>query len=170
LGTGHALKVAVEDIQDRKIKPERIFVGYGDHMMFYKPSVITEMDKLHNKDRAAVTLVTVVHDDPNSLAWGRIIRNNVGTVEAIVEQNDATESQKEITELNAGFYCFDYQFLLRNINKLQKSPVTGEYYITDLIELAIKNKLPVVAHLVPFKLVGIGINTRAQLVDASEML
>jgi UDP-N-acetylglucosamine pyrophosphorylase len=170
LGTGHALKVALAYIQKNKLAPTQVFVGYGDHMMFYTPEVVKEMEQLHAQKKAAVTLVTVIHDNPDYLAWGRVIRNAAGLVEAIIEQKDATPEQRKITEQNAGFYCFDFEFILRNIKKLRKSVVTGEFYITDLIEFAVKEGQPVVAYQVPFELVGTGINTPEQLVHSAEML
>jgi bifunctional UDP-N-acetylglucosamine pyrophosphorylase/glucosamine-1-phosphate N-acetyltransferase len=170
LGTGHAVKVALTAIQEKRLSPSHVFVGYGDHMMFYTPEVVKEMERQHAQKKAAVTLVTVIHDNPDYLAWGRIIRNSAGLVEAIVEQKDATPEQRKITEQNAGFYCFDYDFLRKNIKRLKKSVVSGEFYITDLIELAVKAGEPVVAYQVPFELVGTGINTPEQFTQAVELL
>lgn len=170
LGTGHAVKVAVQYLEKQGVRPDRVFVGYGDHMMFYTPEIVKKMDKLHLQKKAVVTFVTANYSDPDLLAWGRIVRDKSGEVQAIVEQKDATKEQRKITELNAGFYCFDYQFLLQNIGKLEKSPVSGEFYVTDLIEMAIKSKLPVATCLVPFELVGIGVNTSEQLDGASRMM
>lgn len=162
LGTGHAVKVAIDAIKKYPQEPEIILVGYGDHMMFYTPEIINKLIAQHKKHKAAVTLITTEYNDPNSLAWGRIIRKNSHEITRIVEQKDATVQEQAVTEVNPGFYCFDYQFLKKHLGQIRKSKITNEYYLTDFIEIAARN-LKVAALKVPFKYVGIGINTTQQL-------
>ena len=71
--------------------------------------------------------------DPTGL--GRVVRNEVGTVERIVEDKDATDEEREISEINAGLYAFDAAWLRRRIGDLRPSPATGELYLTDLVAL-----------------------------------
>src|SRR5579885_1090581 len=163
LGTGHAVVVAIKEIEKLGFTPDRVIVGYGDHMMFYTKKIIVDLMKLHEIKHAVATLISTEHDDPDTLVWGRIIRDENGHVTAIIEQKDATAQQRKVTELNAGFYCFDYQFLKKNYKKLKKSPVTGEYYINDFIHLAAAQHLTVAALKVPFQYVGIGVNTKDEL-------
>ncbi|PJE63526.1 hypothetical protein COU89_02860 [Candidatus Roizmanbacteria bacterium CG10_big_fil_rev_8_21_14_0_10_45_7] len=169
LGTGHAVSVAMKDIEKAHVgKPELVLVGYGDHMMFYAPQTIKDMIAYHKKQKATLSLVTVKHD-PNELAWGRVIRNAQGHVVKVVEQKDATEEERKVNELNAGFYVFDFAFLKKYIDTLTKSPVSNEYYITDMIERAVSNGYKVVPFIVPFSEVGIGVNTNEQLSESQKL-
>lgn len=162
-GTGHAAKVALTQIHNLASMPTEVFLGYGDHMMYYQPDTLATMLAEHQRHRAAITLITTHHTNPVSLAWGRIVRDVDGFVERIVEQKDATPQELVITELNAGFYCFDFAFIARELEKLKPSPITGEYYLTDLIETANRQGLKVVPVAVPFSKVGSGVNTAEQL-------
>lgn len=155
LGTGHAVKVALPYLPG---STGQVFVGYGDHLMFYKASTIRRLGKLRHRLGAAVALITTCHNKPEELAWGRILRDKKGNFLAITEQKDASSKERRIKELNAGLYCFDHQFLRENIKKIKKSPVSGEYYLTDLIKIAVEKNLPVVSLTVPFLEVGLGVN------------
>lgn len=169
LGTGHAVQVAVAKLTELGLEPKTILVGYGDHMMFYTEEIITEMLSLHTSHKAAITLVSTEYEDPNALAWGRVIRNEKGNVAEVVEQKDATEEQRAIQELNTGFYCFDYAFLKEALQQLKPSPHSNEYYITDLVKIAVEMHSDVLAFNIPFKFVGIGINTREQLEESQRL-
>ena len=85
-------------------------------------------------DHAAIALVSVDAIDPTGL--GRVVRNEGGTVERIVEDKDATDDERQITEINAGLYAFDAAWLRRRIADLRPSPITGELYLTDLVGFA----------------------------------
>lgn len=170
MGTGHAVQVVVKDIKKRGLSPTELLVGYGDHMMFYTPDVVRKMIKTHQHRKATVTLITTKHSDPDLLGWGRILRGGLsGHIKKVVEQKDATTDERKVQELNAGFYCFDYQFLLENKDKINKSPVTGEYYINEFIDLAITQNKIVIALDVDFRYVGIGINTNQQLEESQKL-
>lgn len=160
LGTADAVKTAIHSLQ----KPvDLVLVGYGDHMMFYNPTTIQQLISLHQQTQASMSLISCVYDKPNELSWGRIIRNNQGKIIDSREQKDATEAEKKITELNAGFYCFDFNFLKANLAKVPRSPVSGEYYINSLVKIATDQGLTVSSLKVPFHQVGIGINNKEEL-------
>lgn len=163
LGTGHALITAIKEIEKNNFNPQLVLLGYGDHMMYYNDDVVEKLINAHQDPETAVSIVTTNHSDPSSLAWGRIIRNSENNVVEIIEQKDATEEQRKVTELNAGFYCFNYAFLQNNLKKIKKSPVTGEYYINEFMSLAVNIGRKVKAITVPFTSVGFGINTREEL-------
>jgi bifunctional UDP-N-acetylglucosamine pyrophosphorylase / glucosamine-1-phosphate N-acetyltransferase len=163
LGTGDALRVAMEKIISMGWDPEIVFIGNGDHMMFYDEEIINEMKKKLISEMVDMVMLTTDYADPDKLAWGRVIRNNNGLVERIVEQKDASLSERKITEQNVNFFAYTYDFVSKNYNKIKPSPVSGEYYITDMVELAVNDGRKVVAIKVPFEKVGIGINTKEEL-------
>lgn len=170
LGTAHAVKVALSEIERLKLKPNLVLVGYGDHMMFYEKEDIDKLINLHQKEKAVMSLVSVISDKNDSLHWGYIIRNKKNEVIDSVEYKDAEEKiRKKVKELNAGFYCFNYQFLKKNIKKISKSKITGEYYINYLIRIAADNSLKVTALNIPFTRVGIGINTWQELEESQKI-
>lgn len=164
LGTGDATKVGLEVIKDNP--PKLVLVGYGDHLMFYKESTMRRLIKLHKENEAVVTFITTKYERPEG--WGRVERDASGKVVDIVEEKDANEEQKKIQEVNAGLYCFDYDFLQTHIGSIHKSSVTGEYYLTDIIKIAFTDKLPVAALMVPFEEVGIGVNRAEELAESQE--
>ena len=161
LGTGHALQIGFKELENKK--PDVVLVGYGDHMMFYKPESLMELVTLHKQARSSFSFITTLSDDSNSLAWGRVLRNENKDVVGLVEQKDATEEQKMIREVNPGMYCMSYDFLKEFLPKITKSSVTNEYYLTELLELAFQNGQKIVALPVPFEEVGIGINRPEEL-------
>jgi bifunctional UDP-N-acetylglucosamine pyrophosphorylase / glucosamine-1-phosphate N-acetyltransferase len=168
LGTAHAVKIGTSVLKDSP-DDELVLVGYGDHLMFYKEETIKEFINHHLDNKAVVSFITTKYHDPNYLAWGRIERDSAGNVADIVEQKDATEEQRKIKEVNAGFYCFSLGFLRKHIDMVEKSPVTGEYYITDLVKYAVKEKLKVSAVIVRFREVGIGINRQDELEESQKI-
>lgn len=166
LGTGHAVKIALVEIEKHKEKPELVLVGYGDHMMFYTVKNANELIAYHKQQQSVMTFVTtIIPDSP----YGRIIRDKSNNILDIVEVKDASDEQRKISEINAGLYCFDYSFLKENINKIDKSPVTQEYYLTDLVKLANRNHQIVAGFKVPYKNVGIGINRYDELKESQKI-
>jgi N-acetylglucosamine-1-phosphate uridyltransferase (contains nucleotidyltransferase and I-patch acetyltransferase domains) len=170
LGTGHAVKVAVEEIIKKNLKPEIVLVGYGDHTMFYKKEDIEKLIALHHKEKAVMSIITTESKENEKLHWGYILRDKKGNIVDSVEYKDANdEIKKNIKELNAGFYCFDFDFLKNNLKKIPKSKVSGEYYINSLIKIASGQNLKVVGLKIPFSSVGIGVNTWSEL-DESQRI
>lgn len=165
LGTGHAVKIAMKEV--RNLSADIVLIGYGDHMMYYSTQLVKNLIDKHVEKKAAITLISTLYEDPKGL--GRIVRNEDGDLERIVEEKDATKNERMIKEINAGFYCFDNKFLTRNISKLKKSHITGEYYLTDLIQMAKEQNLKVVPLKVPYEEVGIGVNTPDQLEQSKEL-
>lgn len=162
LGTGHAVKTALE-----KYHPEvqNILVLYGDDAMWPTTQIFQDLDNLHTSSRASVTFCTNTVDNPFGL--GRIVRDDQGQVVQIVEEKNTTAEQKTIQEVNIGGFMFNKDFLVENIDQLAKNPISGEYYITDLIELAIKLGLKVETLKLNTK--HHGINTPQELQAAEEM-
>lgn len=167
LGTGHAVKLALAEL--KKDAPSLVLIGMGDHMMFYKAQTIKKLIDKHIKQKCAVSFISTKYHDPDALAWGRVERDKSGNVLDIVEQKDASAKQLKIKELNSAFYCFEYSFLRNNISKIKKSEVTKEYYLPDLIKIALVNKQKVHAMVVHFREIGIGINKKEELENSQKL-
>ncbi len=134
LGTGHAFACA-RSLFGPEVK--NVISFYGDHPFVQADTV----KKLVDRHKGVITMVTVKVDDfddyrKNFYYWGRIVRGGDGEVKEIVEFKDATEEEREIKEVNPGFYCFDRNWVCDNIDELKNDNKQKEYYLTDLIGLA----------------------------------
>jgi len=166
LGTGHAVEAALP------VLPEQItdaLVVYGDDGVFYNEKqrpVMEELFTKHFSDEYACTFVTIEQENPAGL--GRIVREENGSLMGIVEEKDATDEQKLITEINPGCFVFSIPFLKKYLPLVEKSPVTGEYYLTSLVDLALKNgeKVETVRG---GKLLWRGVNTPDELSEAERL-
>ena len=166
LGTGDALKTGVAALPSSS---QHVLVGYGDHMMFYTQERIKELVEFHKNQNAAISLLTTHHDNPHLLAWARVIRNEEGNITKLAEQKDASLEELNITEINPGFYCFDYEFLVKSLPLIVPSGVTNEYYLTDLIRIAQEQGDKVAGMPIPFEEVGIGINKPEELQQSQDL-
>ncbi len=169
LGTGHAVAAGIEKITELGLMPQSVLVCYGDHTMFYKKETVQGFIEKHIQENATVSLLTTDYPDASKLAWGRIVRDSKGHVKAIVEQKDATPAELAIQEINPGFYLFKTEFLKEALRKITPSPISGEYYITDVIGLAVADQKKVFAHKVSFHEVGLGINKMEELEESQKI-
>ena len=142
-----------------------VCVMYGDDTAFYKPKTIGDVYAHHLKSEAVATFVTVKLEDP--AGFGRIIKKN-GKVTAIIEEKDATAIQKKINEINDGVYFFEKDWLSKNIRNLKPSKVTGELYITDMVEEAIRQKKKVETYALSDSGEWHSVNTPQDLKKAQE--
>jgi len=166
LGTAHALQCALPFIGETG----RVLVLYGDHA-FVSAKTIKKLADHCSNSSATVVLMTVKVDDFNDWRkafydFGRIVRDENGLVKKIVEKRDASEAELALTEVNPGYYCFDIAWVKQNIEKIKNQNAQGEYYLTDLIGLAIEQGEVVEAVLVDDPREGLGINTTDQLMMA----
>lgn len=173
LGTGHAVMMAESVLKD---KAESIIIFYGDNCL-YKPESVRRIIDLYEKpaspaggEKPTIAILTVEFDDPMFWAFGRILRDPSGEVIGIREQKDCTEEQKKIKECNPGFYIVDATWLWDNLKKIENKNVQGEYYLTDIIELAKVQGKKIVAISVSEESEALGINTPEQLKEAEEVL
>jgi bifunctional UDP-N-acetylglucosamine pyrophosphorylase/glucosamine-1-phosphate N-acetyltransferase len=166
LGTGHAALQA-RPLLDGAV--ETVLVLYGDSPLI-RSETLAQMIALHRATPGAhVTMLTCRTDTP--YGYGRIIRDLGGRVAHIVEERVATEEQKDIREVNSGFYCFDSAWLWPRLAALPFHGTTGEIFLTDMIDLAV-SEAPESVQTVTVE--GLeqasGINSRAQLAEAERML
>lgn len=167
LGTGHAVLQAKELLAGAA---DAVVVTYGD-MPLLRGETLAALTALFHQartaDRAtALAMLTIVRSEPQG--FGRIVRDELGRVQAIVEEADCTAEQLAITELNPGVYCFDAEWLWRNLPQLPVSR-KGEYYLTDMIGLAVAQGRSVVTMQAAVEELG-GVNTRVHLADAAAVL
>ena len=169
-GTGHAVSVCKDFL---KGKAENIIVLYGDQP-FVSLEVLNNLQDLHTSSNATMTLMTVNVLDFEDwrepfYSYGRIVRDANGDIHSIVEEKDCTEDQKKIKELNTAFFCFKSDWLWKNTGKLKNNNVQKEYYLTDLLGMAIQNNEKISSIPIDPK-VAIGINTPEQLKMAESLL
>jgi len=164
-GTGHALMTAREALSSYDV----VIVLSGDAPLI-TASTIQKLRDFHISRSAAMTLLTARMDNPTG--YGRIIRRSSkkDEVQAIVEQNSLSATQKKIREVNAGFYAFAVAPFFSNIEKLSSNNPHHEFYLTDMAEVLNKAKERVIAFPTDDASEVLGGNTRAELVDIDQRI
>jgi bifunctional UDP-N-acetylglucosamine pyrophosphorylase/glucosamine-1-phosphate N-acetyltransferase len=119
------------------------------------------------KNSGPMTMLTVHSKNPRG--FGRVIRAADGSVQAIVEEAQATPEQLKLDELNVGVYCFNNKWLWSALKQIKLSP-KGEYYLTDIVEVAVKAGQKVVAMLMDDEEEALGVNTRVHLAEAERIV
>lgn len=157
LGTGHAVISARDAVSDG---PEQLLILSGD-VPLLEAGTVTALEERQTNTGAGCTLLTASLEDPTG--YGRIITDDSGLVERIVEQADADPNQRRIQVINAGIYCFRTDLLFKTLARCGSSNAQGEYYLTDAIA-AIREE----GHMVQALEVAdpdqvAGINTRLEL-------
>lgn len=163
LGTGHAVMEAEEYISD---DIDTVLVLSGDAPLLTEASLKKLVQHHKIKGLAATVLSAIVPDATN---YGRIVRDN-GLVKKIVEEKDASPEERSINEINSGIYCFNKQLLFKALKKIKPENKQGEYYLTDVIEILVKDNHLVDATAVEGFVEILGINDRVQLSEAEQVL
>ncbi len=163
LGTGHAVRQARRVIRGART----VIVLSGDTPLLAKPT-LRKLVSAHRRRKPAVTLLTALFDEPRG--YGRILRRDDGGVSAIVEEKDATASQREVREINTGVYCFDSSFLLSALGRLRPDNRQGEYYLTDAVSMAVRAGRAVEAVRAGDPDEVLGVNSRVELARAHAIL
>ena len=157
LGTGHAVMQAAKYLEGKKGK---VLVLNGD-VPILRPETLNRLLNKSIENKECATLLTAIYDNPTG--YGRIVRDEGGNIEAIVEEKDTNDEQKEIKEINAGIYCFDIEALLEALKEIKPNNAQGEYYITDVIEIMNAKGLKTGAVIVEDNTEILGVNDRIQL-------
>jgi bifunctional UDP-N-acetylglucosamine pyrophosphorylase/glucosamine-1-phosphate N-acetyltransferase len=163
LGTGHAVQQAADTLRGTA---DLVLVYYADMPLLTVPTLRALIDT-QQAHAGPITLLTLVAVDPRG--FGRIVRRSDGAITAIVEEHEATPEQRAIRELNVGVYAFRADWLWSRLTKLQPRS-KGEYYLTDLVELAIAEGLSVQGQAITDAEEVIGVNTRVHLSEAEAAL
>ena len=157
LGTGHAVMQAAPFLEGKKGK---VVVLYGD-VPIIRPETLKKLIEKSVTSKEYATLLTAIYENPTG--YGRIIRDEGGSVEEIVEEKDANSYQKKIKEINSGIYCFDIEELLKALKFIKPNNAQGEYYLTDVIKIMNDKGLKTGAVIVEDNTEILGVNDRAQL-------
>ncbi len=160
-GTAPALESGLEVVPKAM---NQILVMYGDDSAFYPVDLFHFILTEHQKHKSDVTLLSIKVGDPTGL--GRIVRDKNGQPLGIVEEKVATMKQKEVKEINTGCYCFERSFIEKRIGEIEINPVSQEYYLTDIVEVALGHGGKVHVCLYPDSSIWHGINDRSQWAKA----
>ena len=169
LGTGHATMMATSALQG---KAKQVLVTYGD-MPLIREETMHHLAETQAKTGSAISMLGILGDPSSS--FGRVVRDGTGQVMEIVEVANAKQRPNSaeilaIQELNAGIYCFNAEFLWQNLPKLpiRQARSGQEYYLTDMVELAVQQGLSVTAIVTDDSTEGLGAGTRAELVAVEQ--
>jgi bifunctional UDP-N-acetylglucosamine pyrophosphorylase/glucosamine-1-phosphate N-acetyltransferase len=157
-GTGRATECALDALPEGL--EGTVLVTYGD-VPLLAAQTLRELLEAHAASGSAATVITATLPDPTG--YGRIIRGADGSVAGIVEHKDATDGQREITEINSGLYAFDAAVLRKALAQVGTDNVQGEKYLTDVLGIARSEGLKVSAHLIQDLWQTEGVNDRVQL-------
>lgn len=164
LGTAHAVMQAEGLLAEMD---GTTVVLYGDTPLITNETIEALINH-HDQRQAKATVLTSVTPRPHG--YGRIVRAEDGTVRRIVEEKDATASEKQITEINTGIYCFDNRALFQMLQHVNNDNAQGEYYLPDVLELLRKEKETVEAYRTNDFSETLGVNDRVQLADAEKAM
>ena len=154
LGTGHAVQMALPHLP----KDGKSLILYGDVPLTQSDT----LTKLIDSNTDGISMLTLSVDNPFGL--GRIVRQD-NKVIAIVEQKDATDAQKQIKEINSGIYCVDNALLHKYLPNLDNNNAQGEYYLTDIIKMAVADGVEISTISPTFEFEIEGVNDRIQLAN-----
>ncbi|MCT2534316.1 bifunctional UDP-N-acetylglucosamine diphosphorylase/glucosamine-1-phosphate N-acetyltransferase GlmU [Aquibacillus koreensis] len=164
LGTGHAVMQAEDILKD---KHGTTIVVCGDTPLL-KSATLIELLHHHEKEKAKVTVLTAHAPDPSG--YGRVLRNNEGNVERIVEHKDASDAELAVKEINTGTYCFDNELLFQSLKEVSNDNAQGEYYLPDVIEILKNANEKISAYQTPDFDETLGVNDRVALAQAEKLM
>lgn len=168
LGTGHAVMCAKNAVGEC----DAVIVLYGDHP-FVSSDALRRLVSVHEEQCPLISIMTTIvptFDGWYSVFrhWGRILRDSHGHILGIREYKDAMESEQEIREVNPALFCFNAKWLWANVAQLKNLNAKGEYYLTDLIELAVTQGSEIASlQIRPEE--SIGVNTPEEFALAEEL-
>jgi bifunctional UDP-N-acetylglucosamine pyrophosphorylase/glucosamine-1-phosphate N-acetyltransferase len=164
LGTGHAVLCAMPEIQPRI---QDVLVLCGDTPLIKATTVRRLVDE-HKIRESDLTLLTTRLAKPSG--YGRIIVDGQGKLMRIVEEADASESEKKVGVVNTGTYCIHMPFLEKALSDLKNDNAKGEFYLTDVVEQAYRMGRSAVMLEIDSSTEVIGVNTKAELAEAERLL
>ncbi len=166
-GTGDAASVGLTAFPDDVDSEHDVVIIPGD-LPLLRPETIAKLAREHRGSDAAATLLTAVFDEP--MGYGRVIRDEQGRIERIVEQTDATPEELAVREVNPSIYCFRRGLLAPALRRLSPENAQGEYYLTDAIAVLRQAGHQVVGIPADDPVETMGVNDRVQLATAERLL
>ena len=163
-GTGHAVMQAIDVIKNSK---GEVVILNGDTPLITAETINKAIEYHKNNDNQA-TVITAILDD--ATGYGRIVRDNDGSVLKIVEQKDASEDEKKINDVNSGMNVFDAQSLVYALDKITPNNAQGEYYLTDTLEILLSAGKKIGGYAISDNDEIRGINDRVQLNEAEKIM
>ena len=163
LGTGHAVQQAQQILEG---EADLVLITPAD-MPLFTEGTFNRLIEIQKSNNGPITMLTVYNENPRG--FGRVVKDKTGQVQAIVEEAQATPKQLEIHELNAGVYCIAADWLWGALSRIQLSS-KGEYYLTDIVGIAVSDGLAVNAIQLEDPTEAIGINNRVHLAEAESVL
>ena len=158
LGTGHAVKMALDGLKD----DTPTLILYGDVPLTHHDT-LSQLVDIYQNDPSGIALMTCLLKDPTG--YGRIVRDAEDKVLGIIEHKDASDEQRQINEVNTGILCCNSSQLKSWVGRITNDNAQGEYYLTDIIAMAVNDGCQVTTAQ-PFALYEVeGINTLAQLAE-----
>jgi bifunctional UDP-N-acetylglucosamine pyrophosphorylase/glucosamine-1-phosphate N-acetyltransferase len=164
LGTGHAVAAAGHLFENSS---GNIFILCGD-VPLIQPSTIARFMQFHEETASSLTVMTTMLDCPDG--YGRIVRDEAGSVLRIVEERDADEEEKRIREINTGIYMVRKDLVFSLLESVDSNNSQGEYYLTDIVREAVTRSIPVRAFVLEDAEEASGINTRADMARVSAIM
>ena len=164
LGTGHAVLQAIPFLQSFD---GTVLILCGD-VPLVKVETLRSLIDSYKRDESVLSVLTAVVEEP--FGYGRILRNSKGWLEKIVEEKDGSEEERKIREINTGIFCVRARFLTEGLKEIGKENAQGEYYLTDLVEIAKRKGLRCSADIAADPVEVMGINTRVDLAIANDRL
>ena len=163
LGTGHAVNMAKDYLKD---KAERVIVLYGDQPFTGAETIkkLAEKQKQTGKEIVMATVKLPDFKDWRVNFWGfsRVIRDEAGKIIRTIENKDATDEERKITEVNPCYFCFKASWLWAKLDAVKNDNAQGEYYLTDLVKLATEEGIEIESvEIQPHE--ALGANTKAEL-------
>ena len=166
-GTADAVKAGLSKMSHVPDSSHVFIMGAADGFLLYEETLRNFLH-LHVESKAMLTVATMHLAHPAE--YGRILRNTTGALERIVEFKDANESQKQISEVNTGFYLLQMGSLRQAIAEIGSENEKNEFYLTDLVEIYRKKNWLTQAYVLPRAEEALGINTQKELSEARALL
>jgi bifunctional UDP-N-acetylglucosamine pyrophosphorylase/glucosamine-1-phosphate N-acetyltransferase len=163
-GTGHAVMQVIPALESFE---GTLLISVADTPLL-SAGLLKQLIGQHQEEKAAATMLTAKVDDPKN--YGRVLRDKAGKVVGIIEDKDATNEEKHITEINTAIYCFEWPKVKKGLMSLTNNNKQKEYYLPDLIGWTVKDELPVAAVITPDWREVAGINSRIELAEATRLL
>jgi len=168
LGTGDAVAVALTGFPASADLDDGDLVVLPGDAPLVRPATLASLVREHREHDAAASLLTARLSDPTG--YGRIVRQRDGRVSRIVEEDDATDEEREIDEVNTSMYCFRHSVLAPALRRISPDNANGEYYLTDTIAVLADAGYPVISLVASDPSEAAGVNDRAQLAAAEAEL